>query len=84
MEAPLMLVGLYRGVVVDADDPSGLNRLRVSIPTVAGLDSIWAHPCLPDPNNVPVVRRGQGVWVMFEAGDRSYPVWVGFYGTRAP
>jgi hypothetical protein len=78
------LTGLYRGVVTDSRDPSGLHRLRVSVPVITGVSSVWAFPCFAAPGQAPVdVQTGDGVWVMFEGGDRAYPVWVGFYGTRA-
>jgi hypothetical protein len=84
--ASTALTGLYRGVVTDARDDSGLARLKVSIPLITGTGSVWAFPCFsdPDPKKRPEVRTGDGVWIMFEGGDRAYPVWVGFYGTRAP
>lgn len=80
----MMLGGIYRGVITDADDPSGLNRLKVSVPLVMGSSSLWAFPCFADPAVMPTVKPGDGVWVMFEGGDRAFPVWVGFYGTRTP
>lgn len=77
-----MLSGIYRGVVTDKDTTS-LNRLKVSVPLITGLGSVWAMPCYSEPGAVPEdIRVGDGVWVMFEAGDRAFPVWVGFYGTR--
>lgn len=83
MEAPVNRFGIFRGVVTDSFDPSGLNRLKVSIPLVTGTGSLWAFPCQPTPDApAPDVKPGDGVWIMFEGGDRSYPVWVGFYGTR--
>ena len=50
--------------------------------------SSWAMPCLPVAGPqmgayvVPPV--GAGVWVEFERGDLSYPIWVGcWYGSQA-
>lgn len=74
--------GKYRGTVVDNTDPQTQGRLRVSVPEVLGdVDSGWALPCAPyagDKSGVYVVPSvGSGVWVEFEAGDVSRPIWVG-------
>lgn len=74
--------GKYRGTVVDNQDPQTQGRLRASVPEVLGeVDSGWALPCAPYGGDksgaytVPAV--GSGVWVEFEAGDVSRPIWVG-------
>ena len=75
--------GKYRGTVVDNADPLKRGRLRVTVPAVLGAVEVWASPCVPyaGPNlgfyAMPEV--GTGVWIDFEAGDVSYPVWVGFF-----
>lgn len=33
-----------------------------------------------DQVKVRIPKVGQGVWVMFEAGDPNYPVWLGTFG----
>jgi hypothetical protein len=76
------LSGLYRGVVVGTTDPTGLGRLRVSIPVVTGANSAWAFPVLPTPTSKVDAKVGDGVWVAFEGGDRAYPIFVGFFGGR--
>lgn len=75
--------GKYRGVVTDNDDPFRRGRLEVEVPAVFGSEAAWAMPCvpyagagvgfhsLPDP--------GAGVWVEFEGGDPSFPVWTGCF-----
>ncbi len=75
-------VGKYRGEVVDNEDPSVLGRLKVKVPQVLGeVDSGWALPCLPVTGDgsgiwaIPPV--GAAVWVEFEDGDPSRPIWVG-------
>ena len=77
--------GKYRGVVVDNVDPSKRGRLEVSVPAVLGDTSVWALPCVPYAGQgvgfyaLPDV--GTGIWVEFEAGHASYPIWVGcFWG----
>ena len=75
--------GKYRGLVNNNTDPTGRGRLQVVVPAVMGEEPIWALPC------VPYAGKGVGlftlpendtqVWVEFEAGDPSYPIWVGFF-----
>jgi hypothetical protein len=76
--------GKYRGLVRDVSDPEGKGRIRAQVPTVLGeQDSPWAMPCLPfgGPGHglalLPEV--GDGVWVEFEEGDLSRPIWSGFW-----
>ncbi len=68
--------GLYRALVVDAADPQRLNRLRVSVPAVAGLGECWALPCRPAGSRA-MPKAGSTVWIAFEGGDPNHPVWVG-------
>jgi uncharacterized protein involved in type VI secretion and phage assembly len=77
--------GKYRGTVADNNDPTSRGRLQVSVPAVMGGASVWAMPCVPYAGDsvgffaLPDV--GTGVWVEFEAGNPSYPIWVGcFWG----
>ena len=74
--------GKYRGVVVDNRDPSGLARLKVSMPALAGTARMdWALPCLP-PGVPPLLPEiGDTVWIEFEAGDVSTPIWCGVFWT---
>ncbi len=79
------LLGKYRGTVVNNIDPMMRGRLLVSVPDAIGtVPSSWAEPCVPlaGPTGppmgvymVPVI--GAGVWVEFEQGDASRPIWVG-------
>lgn len=70
--------GVYRAVVDDDRDPLLRGRLRVSVPEI-GVGSLWAEACLPP---MPLVLlalppAGSTVWVQFEDGDRTRPVWTG-------
>jgi len=75
--------GKYRGKVVDNNDPTGLGRLKVIVPAVMGNEPVWAMPCAPYAGNnmglYAIPEKGTGVWVEFEAGDPSYPIWVGCF-----
>ena len=77
-------LGKYRGTVVQNVDPLFMGRIQVEVPGVGGLlPSTWALPCLPLAHIAagmyvrPVI--GSGVWVEFEGGNPSNPIWVGGY-----
>ena len=81
--------GKYRGRVVDNEDPSGLGRLRVTVPSVLGPDVVtgWATACSPyggaaDQGLFLIPERDSGVWVEFEEGDLEFPIWVGTFWSR--
>jgi hypothetical protein len=69
--------GIYRGIVVNTVDPGQKSRLQVSVPAVNAI--AWAQPCLPyTPSGKPATPPvGTQVYVMFEAGDKNAPVWLG-------
>lgn len=74
--------GKYRGLVVDNFDPENLGRVMALVPEVLGeVPSGWASPCAPYAGTqagfyaIPPI--GAGVWVEFEAGDTSRPIWSG-------
>lgn len=76
--------GKYRGIVEDVDDPLGIGRIRAQVPAVyADQQSPWAMPCVPfagaDHGLVLLPETGDGVWIEFEAGDISRPIWTGFW-----
>ncbi|MFI6879963.1 phage baseplate assembly protein V [Streptomyces sp. NPDC050400] len=79
-------LGKFRGRVVDNNDPLHLGRVTVEVPDVLGNEaSTWALPCLPftgpEAGQFVVPSQGTGVWVEFEQGDPSFPVWTGcWYG----
>lgn len=39
--------GLYRGIVVDTNDPQGRLRVKVRVPAVSGAAVNWAEACVP-------------------------------------
>ncbi len=78
--------GKYRGVVVDTGDANNQGRIQVRVPAVLGDLEVWALPCVPYAGDgvglYLLPEPDTGVWVEFEGGDPSYPVWTGcFWGT---
>ena len=78
--------GKYRGTVSDNQDPRKQGRVKARVPEILGdVDSGWALPCAPYAGektgvySVPPV--GAGIWLEFEAGDVSRPIWVGCWWT---
>jgi uncharacterized protein involved in type VI secretion and phage assembly len=74
--------GKYRGVVVDVD--ASTMRVRASVPAVlGGVSSGWASPCVPyagpQVGFLMLPDVGSGVWIEFEGGDVSFPIWTGCY-----
>jgi hypothetical protein len=74
--------GKYRGTVSDISDPDDQCRIRAQVPAVyVDQDSPWALPALPfagDQHGLVLLPQvGDGVWIEFEAGDISRPIWSG-------
>lgn len=81
VEEPMsQLFGKYRARVVDVADPTSQGRLNVTVPATGRPDeTMWAVACLP-PLPAGLVRTptiGSDVWVEFEGGDPSMPIWTG-------
>lgn len=76
--------GKYRGVVASSTaDPTKRGRVEVRVPAVLGDQAVWAMPCVPYAGKGVGLHmlppEGAGVWVEFESGDCSYPIWTGCY-----
>jgi hypothetical protein len=74
--------GKYRGIVTVNVDPMNLGRLQALVPEVLGeVPSSWALPCAPYAGTgagfFAIPQVGAGVWIEFEAGDVSRPIWSG-------
>jgi hypothetical protein len=69
--------GVHAAVVVDNADPLLRRSLLVRVPDLSGDTAVWAAACLPESGTTELPARGQGVWVAFESGDPSRPVWLG-------
>ena len=74
--------GKHRGIVTNVDDPVGIARVKARVPEILGGEETgWALPALPYAGEgvgfhaIPPV--GAGVWIEFEAGDVSRPIWSG-------
>ena len=68
--------GVYRGRVMNNADPMMKGRLQVSVPAVAAAATSWALPCR-NYGSTATPPIGSAVWVMFEGGNLSIPVWMG-------
>jgi uncharacterized protein involved in type VI secretion and phage assembly len=71
--------GLYVARVETVED---LGRIQVSIPSIFEANDpsafAWARPCMPFAHFF-VPNVGDFVWVAFENGDPSAPVWLGIW-----
>ncbi len=74
--------GKYSGVVSDNQDADYLGRIKVTVPSVLGQNTVvTARPCFPARHYF-VPDIGEQVWIEFEAGDVRYPLWVGVWWTK--
>jgi type VI secretion system (T6SS) baseplate-like injector VgrG len=74
--------GKYRGIVTNNQDPLRIGRLQALVPEVLNeVTSGWALPCAPYAGTTSgfyaIPPIGAGVWIEFEAGDTSRPIWSG-------
>lgn len=74
--------GKYRGTVTDIDEDT--LRIKAKVPAVLQQQETgWCMPCVPYAgSNVGIAflpEEGAGVWIEFEGGDVSYPIWTGCY-----
>lgn len=77
--------GKYRGVVEKNTDDTNRGRLLVTVPAVLEDLKVWAMPCVPYAGDgvgfYSLPKPETGVWIEFEGGDPSYPIWTGcFWG----
>lgn len=77
------LWGKHRGEVLNNLDPYEMGRLLVDVPQVPATKVNWAMPCVPYAGDgvgwFAMPDIGAEVWVEFERGDPSYPIWTGCY-----
>jgi uncharacterized protein involved in type VI secretion and phage assembly len=79
--------GKYRGQVTDNNDPDNLGRVKAKVPRLLGDEETgWALPAFAyggasEQGLFAVPDTGAGVWIEFEGGDLSYPIWSGTWYT---
>jgi hypothetical protein len=76
--------GKYSGTIVNNLDTSHQGRITALVPEVLGaIPTGWARPCIPvagiSAGFYAIPPIGSGVWIEFEAGDVSRPIWTGGY-----
>lgn len=74
--------GKYRGTVVDVDASS--MAVKATVPAVLGLiPTGWCVPCVPyagpQVGFCMLPDLGASVWIEFEGGDVSKPIWAGCF-----
>lgn len=74
--------GKYAGTVTEVDEDT--LRLRAKVPEIFGDTACgWAMPCVPYAGNgygIAFLPETEcGVWIEFEGGDLSRPIWSGCY-----
>jgi len=74
------LYGIYRGIVVDNNDPQNLRRIKASVNTPTGTEvTNWIWPVLSTKR--PPAKQS-GVFIMYDGGDPDYPVWIGEFSAQ--
>lgn len=76
--------GKHKGTVANNLDPEGYGRIQAFVPRLLkGVPTGWAWPCVPygGPTSgfFSVPPLGAGVWIEFEEGFTSQPIWTGCY-----
>jgi hypothetical protein len=77
--------GKYRGMVTAVEEGDKLGLISVKVPDIFGADFVVekARACSPFAGSkhgfVAIPEVGDGVWVEFEAGKPSLPIWTGFW-----
>jgi uncharacterized protein involved in type VI secretion and phage assembly len=74
--------GKYRGTVTEVD--ADTLRIKAKVPAVLQQQATgWCMPCVPYAGKeigfAFLPEEGAGVWIEFEGGDVSYPIWTGCY-----
>lgn len=76
--------GKYRGYVSNVTDPEQTGRIKAYVPRLLGeAETGWCLPCTPyagpDQGLYTIPDVGSGVWIEFEGGDLSRPIWSGMW-----
>jgi uncharacterized protein involved in type VI secretion and phage assembly len=82
-----LLFGKYRGKVTQVGTGEHLGKIKAFIPSVLGenVESVWIEPAVPFAGKQHgfafMPEKDDGVWIEFEAGSSSHPIWTGaFWG----
>jgi len=78
---PNFYYGMYRGTVVDNNDPLQLRRVRIKVmPMFEGVNDVASIPWAvhKDGRSIDIPENGSKVWVEFEMGDWQKPVYSGY------
>ena len=76
--------GKYRGIVDSLGSGAELGLIKALVPEVLGEEvSQWARPAVPFAGAkhgfLALPEVGDGVWIEFEAGNVTQPIWSGFW-----
>lgn len=77
--------GKYRGLVKTIGKDDNLGYIKAIVPEIYGEqeESPWAAPAVPFAGKghglVALPEEGDGVWIEFESGNISRPIWAGFW-----
>jgi hypothetical protein len=76
--------GKHKGICIDSSDPERRGRIKALVSEVLGeIPTGWADPCVPyaGPGSgfFSLPLPSSGVWIEFEGGDVSKPIWSGCY-----
>ena len=82
MKGSEKILGKYRGIVTDNQDPMNQGRIKAKVPELLeDMETGWAMPCAPFAGKgsglYMIPQPDTGVWIEFEAGDVSRPIWSG-------
>jgi hypothetical protein len=71
--------GVYAAMVVENVDPLQQGRVFIDLPSIPAAN-VWASASAPYAGGaLPAVPPiGSAVWVEFQGGNPSYPVWIGW------
>jgi hypothetical protein len=82
--------GKYRGIVTRTEDPKKIGRIMAVVPSVLGEEEMGlmlpnsSESCGKNTGSYSPANVDDLVWVEFEEGDTSRPIWTGgFWGERA-
>ncbi len=82
------LYGKYRGTVTQVDAKT--MRIKAKVNALNNVESGWAMPCVPYAGKSVGIaflpEKDSGVWIEFEQGNVSFPIWTGgfWFQNQAP